>query len=178
MGLKTLSLFLTAMLLSACASTPKTDYDLQFDFTKLKRFEQLNTVQSDDPLSAQRIQQDIYQSLTQKGFEPVDDMADFHITYAFKTEEKPRDSGLSIGLGTGSWGKSGGVSIGTSVGVPLGRDVKQIQTIQIDIIEPQSNRLIWRGTESFEFDSGGEDKAERTSKTVEKILSAFPPTQS
>ena len=67
------------------------------------------------------------------------------------------------------------MSVGTSVGVPIGSDTAQIQTIQIDIINPETNKLIWRGTDKFDFDAGGEEKTAETQKTVAKILSQFPP---
>ena len=165
------------LLLNACASEPKTDYDLNVDFSTLKQFSQLDVTHTDDPLSADRITQNIKQILTQKGFIADAAQPDFLVTYAFKTQDKPKDSGLSIGLGTGTWGNSGGIGIGTSVGVPLGSDTAKIQVIQIDILDPQTQNLIWRGSDSFDFDSGGQDKAERTSKAVTKILSTFPPTQ-
>lgn len=177
------SLFCAALLLSACSSQPKNDYDLNFDFTQLTHFSQLASPPTDDPLSAQRIQTDISQQLNQKGFielthtetQTADKTADFLVTYAINTTDKPKDSGLSIGLGTGTFGSSGGIGVGTSVGVPLGSDTAKVQTIQIDILDPSGKRLIWRGSDSYDFDMGGNEKAQETTKAVSRILAQFPP---
>ena len=169
------SLLLSALLLTACSSTPKSDYDVDYDFTQLNSFQEQAPAQSSDPLSAARIQAAIANTLREKGFTQKKSQADFRVTFNYRVDDKPNDSGLSIGLGTGTWGSSGGVSVGTSVGVPIGSDTAKMQTIQIDIVDPTTNRLIWRGTDSFDFDAGGEQKVIDTQATVSEILSQFPP---
>ncbi|QQX81236.1 DUF4136 domain-containing protein [Shewanella sp. KX20019] len=173
--LLTCILSLPLLTLSGCSSTPKNDYDLNYDFSQLKTFLQVEPVQTTDPLSAARIQQSIAASLTTQGFIQQDEAADFIVTYGFRVDDKPKDSGFSIGLGAGSWGSSSGASIGTSVDVPVGSDSAKIQTIQIDIVDPQTQKLIWRGSDTFSFDDGGEEKAQETNLTVSKILAQFPP---
>ncbi len=163
------------LLFTACASKPKSDYDTEFDFSQLHSFAPFSPSQTNDPLSASRIEESITAALTKQGFILDKQQADFTVTYSFQVEDKPKDSGVSIGLGTGTWGSSGGVSVGTSVGVPIGSDTAKIQTIQIDIINPQTNQLIWRGTDKFNYDAGGEEKAADTHSTVAKILAQFPP---
>ncbi|MGS0674362.1 DUF4136 domain-containing protein [Shewanella sp. 0m-4] len=170
-------LALPLLFLSACSSTPKNDYDLDYNFANLKSFSQLPPPANSDPLSANRIKQAISSSLTSQGFIPNDLAADFYVGYGFRIDDKPKDSGFSIGLGTGTWGSSGGASIGTSVDVPVGSNTAKIQTIQIDILDPKTNQLIWRGTDKFTFDEGGEAKAQETNATVAKILAQFPPKQ-
>ena len=171
------SLLVAVALLSACSSKPKNDYDLNYDFTALHSFSQLTPKPTDDPLSAQRIQVEINNQLTQKGFIENTEAPDFNVAYALLTQDKPKDSGLSIGLGTGTFGRSGGIGIGTSVGVPLGSDTAKIQTIQIDIVDPKTKTLIWRGSDSYDFDAGGNEKAQDTAKAVSRILAQFPPTK-
>ncbi|MGL5024667.1 MAG: DUF4136 domain-containing protein, partial [Shewanella oncorhynchi] len=101
------SLLVAVALLSACSSKPKNDYDLNYDFTALRSFTQLTPQPTDDPLSAQRIQVEINNQLTQKGFVENTASPDFNVAYALLTQDKPKDSGLSIGLGTGTFGNSG-----------------------------------------------------------------------
>jgi hypothetical protein len=168
-----LSLPLFALL--GCSSAPKNDYDLDYNFSPLKTFSQVEPAQTTDPLSAARIQQSIAAALIAQGFIQQDEAADFLVTYGFRVDDKPKDSGFSIGLGAGSWGSSSGASIGTSVDVPVGSDTAKIQTIQIDVLDPQTQKLIWRGSDKFTFDDGGEEKAQETNATVSKILALFPP---
>ncbi|WP_434086686.1 DUF4136 domain-containing protein [Shewanella mesophila] len=169
-------ILLISLVVSACASQPKQDYDTNYDFSQLKQFTTQSPQSITDPLSARRIESAIEASLTAQGFIRAIESPQFSVTYSFKVEDKPKNSGLSIGLGTGSWGSSGGVSVGTSVGVPLGSNNDKIQLIQIDIIDIASNRLIWRGSDKFDFNNGGEKKAIETQQTVSKILAQFPPT--
>jgi len=169
------ALLLSSLLLSACATKPKSDYDVGYDFSQLSTFIELSPTQTNDPIGSARITDAINGVLTAKGFVRDEEHPSFKVTYAFKVENKPRDSGVSIGLGTGTWGSNGGISIGTSVGVPIGSDSAKIQTIQIDVIDTQSNKLIWRGSDKFNFDAGGAEKAEDTKRSVSKILSLFPP---
>lgn len=169
------ALLMASLTISGCQSTPKNDYDVDYDFSQLKSFTLLDVVNADDPLTVQRVRENIIQTLTQQGFTQQAQPSDFNVSFAFKTEDKPKSSGMSIGLGTGGWGSSGGASIGTSVGVPIGSDTAKIQTIQIDIIDPIKNRLIWRGSDKYDFDMGGQDKADKTAETVQQILKQFPP---
>jgi hypothetical protein len=163
------------LLLASCAATSKQDYDVNYDFSVLKTFSQLIVKQTDDPLTADRINKGINKTLLNQGYVFKADNADFLVNYAFVTENKEKDSGLSIGLGSGTWGSGGGVSLGTRIGIPLGSDTAKTQTIQIDIIEPDAQRLIWRGSGQYHFDQGGEHKANSIQATVERILAQFPP---
>ncbi|WP_372872919.1 DUF4136 domain-containing protein [Shewanella sp.] len=166
-------LILLSILLSACQSTPTTDYDPKVDFSAMKTFALQPPSQSTDPLSSERIRTAVLQSLLNKGF-TESATPDFQVTWAFETGTKAANSGLSIGLGTGSWGRSGGISVGTSVGIPLGGD-KLYQLIQIDVLNSTADKLLWRGSESFEYGEGGDEKATETRTTVDKILALFPP---
>lgn len=168
----------TLLLISGCATKSQQDYDTNYDFTQLQRFDQLAASESNDRLSAGRIEQAILEEVLAKGFVLDTNNPQFHVTYGFKVENKPKDSSMSIGVGTGTWGSGGRVNVGTSVGVPLGSDNVKVQTIQIDVIDTETNRLVWRGTDKFNFDAGGEQKAADTRKTVAKILAQFPPNKS
>ncbi|UJF23001.1 DUF4136 domain-containing protein [Shewanella sp. OMA3-2] len=168
-------LLIASLVILGCQSTPKNDYDINYDFSQLQSFNLINVTNSDDPLTVQRVKQNITDALVKQGFTQTDNQADFSVSFAFETEEKPKSSGLSIGLGTGSWGSGGGASVGTSIGVPLGSDSAKVQIIQIDIIDPKQNKLIWRGTDKYDFEEGGEHKANKTAETVYHILQQFPP---
>ena len=91
------SLFIATVFLSACSTKPKNDYDLNYNFKALQSFSQLAPQPNDDPLSAQRIQTEITQQLSQKGFTENASSPDFKVAYGLLTQDKPKDSGLSIG---------------------------------------------------------------------------------
>ncbi|MCL1106201.1 DUF4136 domain-containing protein [Shewanella algicola] len=162
-------------ILAACTTKPKQDYDVNYDFAALKTFSQLSVKQTNDPLTADRINADIKQSLLNQGFVYQPEGGDFIVNYAFVTQDKEKDSSLSIGLGSGTWGAKGGIGLGTSIGIPLGSNTAKTQTIQIDIVDSTDKRLIWRGNGQYHFDQGGEDKAKGINETVAAILAQFPP---
>ncbi|QIR13756.1 DUF4136 domain-containing protein [Shewanella aestuarii] len=173
-----LLVLLTSMALLGCSSTLKQDYDILYDFSQLKYFSILEVHSIDDPFIAERVAKDIHQALTKQGFSASNNTETSHrffVNYAIKTEDNPKSAGLSIGLGTGTWGNNGGASIGTNIGVPIGSNTAKVLTIQIDIIDSIDNRLIWRGTDSLDFDLSTTEKAQKTTQTVYKILSQFPP---
>lgn len=163
------------LLVASCTTKPKQDYDVNYDFSALNSFSQLTIEQTDDPLTADRINADIKQTLLNQGYVYQADNADFIVNYAFVTQDKEKNSGLSIGLGSGTWGSSGGIGLGTSIGIPLGSDTAKTQIIQIDIVDPKDKRLIWRGNGQYHFDQGGEEKAQGINQTVIAILAQFPP---
>ncbi|MBB1317916.1 DUF4136 domain-containing protein [Shewanella sp. SR43-4] len=170
-----ITLICSLLLLTSCTVKPKQDYDVNYDFSVLKTFSQLSVKQTDDPLTADRINAEIKQTLLNQGYVFTKDNADFLVSYAFFTEDEEQDSGLSFGLGSGTWGANGGLIVGTSMGIPLGSDTAKIQTIQIDIIDPASKRLIWRGTSQYRYDQGGEYKVKSIQQTIIAILGQFPP---
>lgn len=168
------AILLSASLLAACAGKPpRTDYAVDFDFSKLENFTMLPAPKNDDPISAERVSNQISRDLQLKGFKDYPRAPDFLVGFNLSTREKQDDSNVSIGIGTGSWGSSGGISVGTAVDLPTSKD-KQEQIIDIRIYDP-SRRLIWRGTDAYDFKGGGDKKAEATRKTVDKILAQFPP---
>ena len=59
-------------------------------------------------------------------------------------QERANDSHLSIGLGTGSYGRSGAISIGTNVIVPLGSDTILFAAVTVRIII--AGNLVWSAT--------------------------------
>ncbi|MGI2259022.1 DUF4136 domain-containing protein [Shewanella sp. GXUN23E] len=169
-----IALLFGTLLLAACAGTPpRTDYNVDFNFSKLENFTMLPAPITDDPISAERISNQISRDLTSKGFKDYPRAPDFLVGFDLATQDKPKDSNVSIGLGTGTWGSNGGISLGTAVDLPTGKDTKE-QIIDIRIYDP-SRRLIWRGTDSYDFSSGGDKKAQAAQKAVANILAQFPP---
>ena len=168
------AILLSVILLSACAGQPpRTDYAVDFDFSKLENFTLLPAPQNDDPISAERISNQISRDLQNKGFRDYPRAPDFLVGFSLSTADKPDDSNVSIGIGTGTWGRSGGISVGTAVDLPTSKETKE-QIIDIRIYDP-SRRLIWRGTDGYDFKEGGEKKAASAQKAVAKILAQFPP---
>lgn len=149
---------LGVLLLSAATAvlgvSVKSDYMKDFDFTKLRTFAFKTDRTSNDPLSsnsieAERIQNALTTQLQANGFSQVSQDPNFIVAFYSRTTPKTEiesTPGFGFGLGFG-WG----------YGVPyygrwrwgLGPDIwtynyKQGR-IMVDMIDPKTNELIWRG---------------------------------
>ena len=171
-------LVLITSLLGGCGTKPYVDYDTSYDFTAAKTFYIVPVEMPNEPFMGQRVAAAIKQDLTNKGMTAVGSRkdADIAITYLVTAEERANTSRVSFGMGTGSYGRSGGASVGGSVSKPIGGDTKLFNTIQIDIHPGDDNRLLWRGSDSFEVKGASPDqKAEAAFKMVTRIMTLYPP---
>jgi hypothetical protein len=103
--------------------------------------------------------------LMQKGLTPVDS-ADADVTVLFYPSTALKEDGKSIsfGLGTGAFGRSGGISLGSIFNVPVGEQVSQYQSLQIDIVKDGS--FVYSAVGSTEIDA-------KDSITIQKKLSSL-----
>lgn len=169
---------LMCLSLAACSSRPYVDYDTDFDFANAQRYFIIPTEISDQPIMGPRVAAAIDGDLSDKGLSPARSRADadIAITYSVTAAEKPNTSRVSIGLGTGSYGGRGGASVGGSVSKPIGADMLLYNTIQIDMYPADSERLVWRSSDSFEIKGADAQKiAQAAQKLVTRILADFPP---
>ncbi|MGL4474975.1 MAG: DUF4136 domain-containing protein [Shewanella sp.] len=165
---------LALLLVSACSTKPaNTDYDVNYNFATLNNFSMLPPPSAIDPLVATRVRDQVFNTLLLQGYLDNPRTPDFLVGIELSSKAKTSDSGVSIGLGTGGWGSNSGVSVGSSVGIPLGKD-KTEQIIQINIFDP-SNRLIWRGRDSFVLTDSVPDNVKASQAVISNILARFPP---
>ena len=165
--------------LTACVQKPITDYDASRDFMSLHHYAwtQVAPTPDADPLANntlndQRVHQAVDDILSGQGMQKVDaTKADFLIAYRLVTREKINSS--SSGLGLGIFGGSGGFGIGGSVAITQYQETE----LFIDMLDPKSSALIWRGSAKYstQTSSKPEERMENIRKYVTLILSAYPP---
>ena len=149
---------LGVLLLSATTAafgvSVKSDYMKDFDFTKLHTFAFKTDRTSNDPLSSnsiesERIQNALTAQLQENGFSQVSQDPNFIVAFYSRTTPKTEiESTPGFGFGPGfGWG----------YGVPyygrwrwgLGPDIwtynYQQGRIMVDMIDPKTNMLVWRG---------------------------------
>ena len=166
------------LLLVGCSSKPYIDYDTGFDFTTARSFYIIPTEIPDEPLMGPRVAAAINTDLVAKGLSaaPSREQADIAIGYSISAEEKPNNSRISIGVGTGGYSRGGGASVGGSVSKPIGSDMLLYNTVQIDMFPGDSDSLIWRSSDSFEIKGvDAQKKSEAAQSLVTRILQPFPP---
>jgi hypothetical protein len=55
-------------------------------------------------------------------------------------------------------------------------DVTKVGTLVVDIFEPQTKQLLWRGTDTDALTGSPEKNSQKLSKDVASMFKKFPPT--
>jgi hypothetical protein len=161
-----------------------SDFDPTVGFASLQSFAWLEPPEvegadpfADNTLLRKRLRSAIESTLGARGFRPVEDpeQADFLATYSVLLEENIRDNG-SIGIGTyGGYRRYGYGGVYSSPSIR----VYQESTLVIDLLDPQSQDLLWRGWGSGIVGTRDRTRSEeRLRDGVRMILDRFPPDPS
>ena len=149
-----------ALVLSAITAafgmSVKSDYQKDYDFSRLRTFAFKTDRASNDPLStntieAQRIQNALAAQLEENGFTQATQNPDFIV--AFYSATKQKTSVQTTGFGGFGYGRG----FGWGYGIPgagrwrwgFGPDIWTTNYTQgcvmTDVIDPKANELVWRG---------------------------------
>jgi hypothetical protein len=179
---RALTLLLLPALLSACfGSRVRRDYDTSVDFQRLKTYAWQSPTQetpgadlANNSLLDARVRAAVDAVLAEKGYAPApDDRADFRVAYHYAVEKEAASRGVrtGVGLGLGSRGTFG------SVGVGSGGGTDRLETLTLDVLDPVSGKLMWRGLteKSLDLTADPDESSADILATVREILSKFPP---
>ena len=172
----------------ACSTHPVSyDYDPAIDFVAFKSYRWLNVDQSgqQDPrirndLMDQRIKRAIDAALMRRHYirrdasaAQKDQAVDFLVTYQIAIEKRTDVDEIETGIGFGYRFMDLGFRTQTIV-----REYDEI-TLYIDMIQPGSEKLIWRGMRTYRYLKGGSvaERDERVQAIVGEILGGFPPAR-
>jgi hypothetical protein len=168
---------------AGCATPPDIDYDPKFDFAPVRTFRVSDepVVKADDPrldspLLNQRIHTAIVSVLRERGYSIVEQGADLDVVFSIGSRVKVDSSGPQMSVGFGRYGTSGGVGVGYST--PTRVESYQEGVLTIDMIKPEADALIWRGSTSRRLSEGGstpEKTTQSVNEVVAEILKSFPP---
>jgi Domain of unknown function (DUF4136) len=187
-------LSLAAVLLTACASAPKVrvDKDATVNFANYKTFawlalpkepakEEPKPIPGQDvkpaatpeanSLVENRVRAAVIAALQAKGYTLNEAAPDFRVSYVFNVYERPKDSGMSIGIGAG--GGSRNVRGGVGFSIPIGKRTNMMGAMTIDIIDVPRNAQVWTGSYEDRVEDGGLSDAS-AGKLVTTILARFP----
>jgi hypothetical protein len=172
-----------ALAFSGCAVPVHTDFDSDADFAQMQTFAWLDPPLREAPreeggggvdpftsntLLDKRVRQAVEAALTERGYRAAgEEPADFQLRYEVVSREVLRDSPTFIGGGYGYR------HYGTGV-VYSGTTSYQEGTLILDVIDPATRGLAWRGWAASRTRDGHIDAA-RVEKTVDAILEKFPP---
>ncbi len=155
----------------AMAQKVTIDYAHDFDFEAIKTFQYVATDDSDvkgNDLMDQRIEDMIKKELREGGGTEVQENPDIYVTYHFTSKENTSYNTTSMGYGGyggyyGGWGGWGGGGMGTSTTYAT---TYTEGTLIIDLYDPETKKLVWRGTGTVTVKS----KPEKQIKQIENIL--------
>ena len=175
--MKVLRAVLTGLLLVlptiAAAQDVKIDFDKAFDFSTVKTYSiKLGTTWGND-LSQRRVMTEIDEEIASKGWKKVDEAAaNIHVVLHGATQTK-REASTFYSGGMGGYGyRYGGMSMGTSQTVV---NEYSVGTLVVDMFEPKSKSLVYRGIAEDEISDNAERNAKRLEKASTKLFKNFPP---
>jgi hypothetical protein len=175
-----LCLAASVLLLAGCSSVSVTrDYAASADFSSLKTFAWQHATQPktgnpriDNDLMDERVRSAVDALLTKKGFMLVPkEEADYLVAYFVEYKQRIGGSSVGFGVGGGNYGRYGGVGYNTSIS-----DYDEGH-LTIDIIDPVSDKNIWRGVgRRTTYEGSNPEKMTKIVNTaVSRILGKFPP---
>jgi hypothetical protein len=169
---KALGLIFVVALFATPAMAQKVtiDYAHDFDFSKIKTYQYVDTTESNvkNQLMADRVTSMLKKELTEGGLKEVTENPDIYVTYHFTSKENTSYNTTSTGFGGyggfyGGWGGWGMGGMGTSTTYAT---TYTEGTLIFDAYEPGDKKLIWRGTGTVTV----KDAPEKQIKQVDSIL--------
>jgi hypothetical protein len=171
--------FVILIAIVGCASAPKVrvDKDSHVNFANYKTFAwfEPQAATKDQPktdsLVSQRVRSTVIAAMQSKGYSLAEAQPDFRVSYVLNVYERPKESGMRLGVGAG--GGSGNVAGGVGLSIPIGKRTEFVGAMTIDIIDGKRNSQVWTG--SYEMIVKSRDISDTdASKLVGTILAKYP----
>jgi hypothetical protein len=164
-----------ALFLCACSSTGPTvrvDKAPDVDVSQYQSFGWLVPVNKPPgTLTEQRVQAAISEVLRAKGYAEDTQHPDMEVTYTLKTYDRPKSSGMSVGIGAG--GGSGHVGGGVGISLPIGKRRETAGTMSVDVFDAARKAQVWTGSLDTTFERP-DLTPEDAKRAVGEILKKFP----
>ncbi len=182
-------LFTVLLTAAACTPLPNTgyDFDRSTNFSGYKTFawvsgeqEKTGDRRADSSAVDMRIRIAVGTQLRLKGYQTLSEgKPDFYVAYHLGL----KDSSPTVSSQYFSEGMAGHAFMHSADTRPANDHTPSINesyltgTLLIDIIDAESQKLVWRATAAGDVDQGltSEQRDERTKAIVHKLLSHFPP---
>jgi hypothetical protein len=182
-----------AALLAACSTVQvDSEYDKSADFARLRTFRwadasplAVGDPRVDDSVLQARVHLAVNRELEAKGLRRVDSgTADVLVNYFVSIEEKMTGEnvndkyGYSPGDGWTHGARQGwawGLGANSAPSVPT--TYYEEGSVIIDLVDPATKRLIWRGSAStvVDLDTDEEVRRQRLNDAIQRIFTQYPP---
>jgi hypothetical protein len=154
----------------ACSSmTTAVDYDHTVNWSQFHTFAIADGTKDPETFTQKRIEDGITQALTSKGWTVATSNPDILVySHVVLSQEKQWNATSMGGFGYRGWGGMGGMATATQTNIPIG-------TIIVDLVNPKTHEMIWRGTASDQVSGTGADRGQ-VQQAMQAIFKNFPPT--
>jgi hypothetical protein len=153
----------------ALAQKVSVDWDHDADFSKYKTYAWIESKSPGPELAAKRIVAAIESQLAAKGLQKAQGSdADLAVVYNVGAKERVSVEGYNYGYGRYRWG-DGTVRYDTTTYTEA--------TVVVDLVDPKTHSLVWRGTASDTVSDKPEKNEKKIQKAAEKMFKKYPPTK-
>jgi hypothetical protein len=163
---------LAGVLTLACSSVnTAVDYDHTINFSQFHTFQIMEGTRSPVSFTQKRIEDGITNALTSKGWQAVTSNPDVQVfPHVVLSQEKQWNATSMGGFGYRGWGgMGGGMATATQTNIPIG-------TLIVDMVNPKTHEMIWRGTSQGQVSGTGEDQG-TINDAMQQLFKNFPPPQ-
>ena len=177
MGRLELAAALALLSAPAFAQDVKTDYDHAANFAAVKTFQAKIATSWNNQISEKRVQDEITQALTEKGWKAVDANPDAVVLLHGATEKQKSLNTFYSGMGGyGGYGYRGFGGAGMGMGSATTTTSEYlVGTLVVDIYEAKTKALMYRGTATDELSDKPEKNQKKLAKASDKLFKDFPP---
>jgi hypothetical protein len=164
-----LALAVGALTLACSTMTTAVDYDHSVNWSQFHTFQLAEGTKDPITFTQKRIEDGITAALTGKGWQAATSNPDILVySHVVLSSEKQWNSTSMGGFGYRGWGGMGGMATATQTNIPIG-------TIIVDMVNPKTHEMIWRGTAQDQVSSTGADRGQ-VQDAMNAIFKNFPPT--
>jgi hypothetical protein len=165
--LRALAVVGSATILACSTMTTAVDYDHTINWSQFHTFQLADGTKSPDTFTQKRIEDGITSALTSKGWQAVTSNPDILVySHVVLTSEKQWNAQSMGGFGyRGRMG--GGMATATQTNIPIG-------TIIVDMVDPKTKEMVWRGTAQDQVSGGGSDRGQ-VQDAMKALFKDFPP---
>lgn len=161
-----LALVIGALSLACSTMTTAVDYDHTVNWSQFHTFQLAEGTKDPVSFTQKRIEDGITGALTSKGWTVAASNPDILVySHVVLSSEKQWNATSMGGFGYGRMG--GGMATATQTNIPIG-------TIIVDMVNPKTHEMIWRGTAQDQVSGTGADKGQ-VQDAMAALFKNFPP---
>lgn len=163
-----LGILAVGLTLACSGATTAVDYDHTIDWSQLHTFALAEGTKDPETFTQRRIEDGITQALTSRGWTVATSNPDVLVySHTVLSQEKQWTATSMGGFGYRGWGGMGGMATATQTNIPIG-------TIIVDMVNPKTQEMIWRGTAQDQVTGTGADKG-KVQQAIQALFRNFPP---